>query len=939
MQDKEGHMKKIFLLLICLLTIGSVVFSNSLIVYASDDESNITIASTDQFFSYSFAGMTYTSNISLDDAWNKAMKSQYELGNLGLDDIGIEYGLYNSSAINHIVPNENLRSSSRNPEEDGIKVHLEWQPTSNGDYIPLKYMKVQLYYIYYNNDSPLTSIILEEGYTDDNGDYVFTDALSWKELLHPVSGIIDMFNGIELRVRICPESKTFKIQKDWLNILDLAGEVLTDWSIVDGIIEEFLSYSVITNSINVGFFDRNGDFGTIQIPYGIELDDPGGLAESNILNRSFKVAQSLAMGQKFINEQGINITNKVNVAYPAFYGSNMDTNAFCYYDYDLQSGLMCIGGLRDEWETMLHEYGHFVHASLNLFPFSWADYTAYAISSIFGVDGGVNPEHLGYEDHISDSNYGKGKNVGTKFAWSEGWAEAFSYIVQDYYWNDYYLSGTNLNTVGLEGVHPLNTTIFKYKTNCYEDHISDSNYGKGKNVGTKFAWSEGWAEAFSYIVQDYYWNDYYLSGTNLNTVGLEGVHPLNTTIFKYKTNCCEGQEDAITLFLNNLYNLQIDGLEMFLSSIKPGYINGEKIQTISKFVDNLLANYPTYHEEVGEILSNCHISSKLNPISSFDTYNPPVISWQINGSQYTPLNQFEIKFYDVNGNEKYNINNVISTKAYNDIFQYEISNSEWNNILTILGDSSEFGIEIYRYNTTGMLTGPYPSNRVICDTPYFFDFMLDETTNTYTINGITNVQSDDSVIIPNYYNNKKITKINDSAFLNCTQLSAIELPLYLEEIGSSVFKECLSLSSITISSSVQYIDDSAFENCSSLTSVIVVRAVTGITNLGSNAFDGCSTSLQIVVPQDRIAEYKNKVYWSSYKSKIVPNNTSYSEIVLNCLIDEEESVTLNAGYNKLYKLVADCTRSYKFVTDSSSKIVVYNSDMPTANSGNNSLTA
>ena len=868
MQDKEGHMKKIFLLLICLLTIGSVVFSNSLIVYASDDESNITIASTDQFFSYSFAGMTYTSNISLDDAWNKAMKSQYELGNLGLDDIGIEYGLYNSSAINHIVSNENLRSSSRNPEEDGIKVHLEWQPTSNGDYIPLKYMKVQLYYIYYNNDSPLTSIILEEGYTDDNGDYVFTDALSWKELLHPVSGIIDMFNGIELRVRICPESKTFKIQKDWLNILDLAGEVLTDWSIADGIIEEFLSYSVITNSINVGFFDRNGDFGTIQIPYGIELDDPGGLAESNILNRSFKVAQSLAMGQKFINEQGINITNKVNVAYPAFYGSNMDTNAFCYYDYDLQSGLMCIGGLRDEWETMLHEYGHFVHASLNLFPFSWADYAAYAISSIFGVDGGVNPEHLGYEDHISDPNY-----------------------------------------------------------------------GKGKNVGTKFAWSEGWAEAFSYIVQDYYWNDYYLSGTNLNTVGLEGVHPLNTTIFKYKTNCCEGQEDAITLFLNNLYNLQIDGLEMFLSSIKPGYINGEKIQTISKFVDNLLANYPTYHEEVGEILSNCHISSKLNPISSFDTYNPPVISWQINGSQYTPLNQFEIKFYDVNGNEKYNINNVISTKAYNDIFQYEISNSEWNNILTILGDSSEFGIEIYCYNTTGMLTGPYPSNRVICDTPYFFDFMLDETTNTYTINGITNVQSDDSVIIPNYYNNKKITKINDSAFLNCTQLSAIELPLYLEEIGSSVFKECLSLSSITISSSVQYIDDSAFENCSSLTSVIVVRAVTGITNLGSNAFDGCSTSLQIVVPQDRIAEYKNKVYWSSYKSKIVPNTTSYSEIDLNCLIDEEESVTLNAVYNKLYKLVADCTRSYKFVTDVSSKIIVYNSDMTMAYSGDNSLTA
>ena len=158
-------MKRIFLLLICLLTIGSAVFSNSMIVYASEEESNITTASTDQIFSYSFAGMTYTSNISLDDAWNKAMKAQYELNNMDMNDIGIEYGLYHSSAINHIYQTENLRSSSRNPEEDGIKVHLEWQPAENRDYIPLKYMKVQLYYIYRNNYGLLTSVMLEEGYT------------------------------------------------------------------------------------------------------------------------------------------------------------------------------------------------------------------------------------------------------------------------------------------------------------------------------------------------------------------------------------------------------------------------------------------------------------------------------------------------------------------------------------------------------------------------------------------------------------------------------------------------------------------------------------------------------------------------------------------------------------------------------------------------------
>lgn len=47
MQVKGGHMKKIFLLFICFLTIGSIVFGNSLNVYASDDESNITITSSD----------------------------------------------------------------------------------------------------------------------------------------------------------------------------------------------------------------------------------------------------------------------------------------------------------------------------------------------------------------------------------------------------------------------------------------------------------------------------------------------------------------------------------------------------------------------------------------------------------------------------------------------------------------------------------------------------------------------------------------------------------------------------------------------------------------------------------------------------------------------------------------------------------------------------
>lgn len=191
-----------------------------------------------------------------------------------------------------------------------------------------------------------------------------------------------------------------------------------------------------------------------------------------------------------------------------------------------------------------------------------------------------------------------------------------------------------------------------------------------------------------------------------------------------------------------------------------------------------------------------------------------------------------------------------------------------------------------------------------------------------------------SITIPN-----GVTNIDSSAFENCSYLQAVTLPANLVAIGTSAFKGCGSLGNVTIPSNVQYIDDSAFENCVSLVSVVVEREISNITNLGNYAFAGCSSTLQIIVPKNRIAEYKNKVYWSSYRSKIIPDNSSYSEIELYCLIDKDESVTLNAGYNKLYKVVVDCTRSYKFETDASSKIIVYNSDMTVAYSGNNSLPA
>ena len=179
------------------------------------------------------------------------------------------------------------------------------------------------------------------------------------------------------------------------------------------------------------------------------------------------------------------------------------------------------------------------------------------------------------------------------------------------------------------------------------------------------------------------------------------------------------------------------------------------------------------------------------------------------------------------------------------------------------------------------------------------------------------------ITIPN-----SITNIDSNAFEGCTRLKEVILSNTLHAIGTQAFKDCTRLSSIIFPSSVQYIDDEAFKNCSALSLVTVNREISDITNLGENVFEGTHTNLQIVVPTNRIAEYKNKVYWSSYRNKIIPSG-QYSELTLNCESNLSNIVNLNQSYNKLYKLNVNCSKAYKFNVTSTIdvNIIVYDINM------------
>ena len=100
----------------------------------------------------------------------------------------------------------------------------------------------------------------------------------------------------------------------------------------------------------------------------------------------------------------------------------------------------------------------------------------------------------------------------------------------------------------------------------------------------------------------------------------------------------------------------------------------------------------------------------------------------------------------------------------------------------------------------------------------------------YAGNGATSA----TYVIPGEINGKKVTKIGDNAFIDCTELTSVTIPDGVTSIDETAFLGCTSLTSVTIPDSVTSIKSKAFFNCTSLKSVTIPASVTNI-NIGDYA--------------------------------------------------------------------------------------------------------
>jgi hypothetical protein len=100
--------------------------------------------------------------------------------------------------------------------------------------------------------------------------------------------------------------------------------------------------------------------------------------------------------------------------------------------------------------------------------------------------------------------------------------------------------------------------------------------------------------------------------------------------------------------------------------------------------------------------------------------------------------------------------------------------------------------------------------------------------------GLTEIQMPSSLL-----------KIGNSAFEECTSLQTILLPDGLEHIGWSAFLDCESLTDLCFPSGLKSIESCAFMNCTKMSAALLPD---GLERVGTGAFGGCSNLKELRIP-------------------------------------------------------------------------------------------
>ena len=110
----------------------------------------------------------------------------------------------------------------------------------------------------------------------------------------------------------------------------------------------------------------------------------------------------------------------------------------------------------------------------------------------------------------------------------------------------------------------------------------------------------------------------------------------------------------------------------------------------------------------------------------------------------------------------------------------------------------------------------------------------------------------------------QVTGIDDYAFLNCDQLTSVELPASIRKIGKMAFYKCTALEKVNIPAAVKEIPDYCFYSCKALKDLTLYE---GLTTIGYESFHGCA--METVVLPATVTTVSKFAFSSCSKMKLL----------------------------------------------------------------------
>lgn len=141
-----------------------------------------------------------------------------------------------------------------------------------------------------------------------------------------------------------------------------------------------------------------------------------------------------------------------------------------------------------------------------------------------------------------------------------------------------------------------------------------------------------------------------------------------------------------------------------------------------------------------------------------------------------------------------------------------------------------------------------------------------------------------------------VVEIGNYAFAECDMLETLTLPEKLETMGNHVFEGCSTLTSISVPDTVTAMGTYIFAGCTSLVSANLPE---GLVNITEGIFQNCTNLKEIVIP-DTVQYIRPRAFEGSGIQRItLPDSVMYIEDYAFCSCANLETVQLSRNLNSI----------------------------------------